>query len=66
MHISPSANLAGGVNVGDCSRVGIGASVREGIKLEQHTTVGAGAAIASDVSISTTTVGALASPLRTA
>ena len=49
MHMSPGANLAGEVTVGDCAWVGIGAVVKEGIRIGSDAVVGAGAAVVSDV-----------------
>lgn len=48
-HISPGARLAGGVQVGDHSWVGIGCCVKQGISIGNDVTVGAGAAVVSDL-----------------
>lgn len=45
VHISPGANIAGGVTIGSCSWLGIGCSVVEYIELAENTQVGAGAAV---------------------
>jgi sugar O-acyltransferase (sialic acid O-acetyltransferase NeuD family) len=49
VHISPGANLAGCVTIGERSWIGIGAAVREGIIIGQDAIVGAGAAVVSNV-----------------
>lgn len=49
VHISPGARLAGGVQVGSQSWVGIGASVRQLICIGQRTVVGAGSAVVCDI-----------------
>lgn len=49
VHVSPGARLAGGVRVGDLSWIGIGASVRQLLKIGERVTVGAGAVVVSDV-----------------
>lgn len=48
VHISPGAHLAGGVQVGDFSWIGIGASVRQLIRIGSNTVIGAGAAVVVD------------------
>lgn len=57
VHISPGARLAGGVNVGDLSWVGIGASVRQMVRIGAQVVVGAGAAVTTDVADALTVVG---------
>jgi len=49
VHISPGANLAGEVHVGEASWIGIGASVNEGISIGRHSIVAAGAVVTNDV-----------------
>lgn len=49
VHLSPGAHLGGGVTVGARSWVGIGASVREYKSLGADVTIGAGAAVVTDV-----------------
>jgi sugar O-acyltransferase (sialic acid O-acetyltransferase NeuD family) len=44
-HISPGVNIAGGVNVGPLSWLGIGSTVIECITIAENTQVGAGAVI---------------------
>lgn len=57
VHISPGAHLAGGVLIGDRSWVGIGASVRQLVKVGVAVTVGAGAAVVRDLPDGVTAVG---------
>lgn len=57
VHISPGARLAGGVSVGDFSWVGIGASVRQVVRIGARVVVGAGAAVTTDVADALTVVG---------
>lgn len=49
VHVSPGANLAGNVQVGQCAWIGIGSSVREGVTIGHESIVGTGAAVVSDV-----------------
>lgn len=57
VHISPSAALAGNVQVGEGSHIGIGASVIQGVKIGKWCTIGAGAVIIRDVADGATVVG---------
>lgn len=63
VHISPGARLAGGVHVGAQSWIGIGASVKQLVRIGQNVTVGAGAAVVADLSDDITAVGVPARPL---
>ncbi|HYU45137.1 MAG TPA: NeuD/PglB/VioB family sugar acetyltransferase [Terriglobales bacterium] len=56
-HISPGANLAGGVVVGGNTHVGIRASVIQGIRIGAGSIVGAGAVVIRDVPPGVTVVG---------
>lgn len=49
MHICPGASLAGGVEVGEGSMVGIGSTVIQGVKIGKWATIGAGTVIVEDV-----------------
>jgi sugar O-acyltransferase (sialic acid O-acetyltransferase NeuD family) len=49
VHVCPGAHLAGGVRAGECSSVGIGATVNQYLTLGAYVTIGAGAAVISDV-----------------
>jgi sugar O-acyltransferase (sialic acid O-acetyltransferase NeuD family) len=64
VHISPGARLAGGVQVGSQSWVGIGASVRQLIRIGQRVMVGAGSAVVSDVPDDVTVAGVPAKRMR--
>lgn len=64
VHVSPGARLGGTVRVGECSWVGIGAAVREGICIGARVKVGAGAAVVDDVADDATVVGVPARPLQ--
>jgi sugar O-acyltransferase (sialic acid O-acetyltransferase NeuD family) len=57
VHICPAAALAGRVEVGDGTFVGIGASVIQCLRLGAWATVGAGAVVVRDVEANTTVVG---------
>ncbi|MGV8842871.1 MAG: acetyltransferase [Pseudomonas sp.] len=57
VHISPGVRLAGGVYIGDLSWIGIGANVRQLIRIGSCVTVGAGAAVVSDIADDATVVG---------
>jgi sugar O-acyltransferase (sialic acid O-acetyltransferase NeuD family) len=56
-HICPGVNLAGQVSVGNCSWVGIGSSVKELIRIGCDVTIGAGAAVISDIPDGKTAIG---------
>ena len=56
-HLSPGVCLAGGVSIGYLSWVGIGASVKQQIKIGDKVTVGAGSVVISDIPDSQTVVG---------
>jgi len=49
VHISPNSALAGGVEIGEGSQIGIGASVIQGIKVGKWCVIGAGAVIINDI-----------------
>ncbi|KZR85772.1 putative acetyltransferase EpsM [Synechococcus sp. MIT S9504] len=57
VHICPGARLAGLVQVGSCSWIGIGASVIQQICIGDDVTVGAGAAVVRDLPDGVTAVG---------
>lgn len=64
VHISPGARLAGGVQVGDLSWIGIGASVRQLICIGQRVMVGAGSAVVGDIPDDVTVAGVPAKRMR--
>jgi len=57
VHVCPGSHLAGGVNVGECSWIGIGSAVNQYLTIGADVTVGAGAAVVSDVPSGRTVVG---------
>jgi sugar O-acyltransferase (sialic acid O-acetyltransferase NeuD family) len=64
VHVSPGAHLAGDVQVGKSSWLGIGCVVRQGIRIGDRVTVGAGAVVVADVPDGLTVVGVPARPLK--
>lgn len=64
VHISPGARLAGGVQVGDLSWIGIGASVRQLVCIGQRVMVGAGSAVVGDIPDDVTVAGVPAKRMR--
>ncbi len=63
-HVSPGAQLAGGVSVGDLAWIGIGASVIEGVTIGSGAVVGAGSTVICDVSAGSTVAGVPARPIE--
>jgi sugar O-acyltransferase (sialic acid O-acetyltransferase NeuD family) len=57
VHISPGARLAGAISVGDESWIGIGASIRQVLRIGSNVIVGAGAAVVCDISDNMTVTG---------
>ncbi len=49
VHISPNAALGGTVTVGECTHIGIGASVRNNIRICGDSIIGVGAVIVKDI-----------------
>ena len=49
VHISPKAALAGGVRVGCCSWIGMGATIIQNVEIEQNVVVGAGALVINNI-----------------
>jgi acetyltransferase-like isoleucine patch superfamily enzyme len=64
VHICPGVHLAGDVQVGELSWLGIGCTVRQGIRIGAGVTVGAGAVVIDDVPDGQTVVGVPARPLK--
>jgi acetyltransferase EpsM len=64
VHICPGAHIAGAVKVGKGVQVGIGASVIQGISIGEYTTIGAGAAVVSDIAGWVTAVGVPAKVIK--
>ena len=63
-HICPGVRLAGGVEVGSCSWVGVGTSVRQLVKIGSGVVIGAGAAVVSDIENGAIAVGVPARIVR--
>lgn len=57
VHVSPGANLAGVVTIGDTSWVGIGACVRQQITIGRNVMIGAGAVVVKSLPDGVTVVG---------
>lgn len=64
VHVCPGAHLAGDVQVGGASWLGIGCAVRQGIRIGAGVTVGAGAVVVADVPDGLTVVGVPARSLK--
>ena len=64
-HISPGANLAGEVTIGECAWIGIGSAIKEGVNVGRDVIVGAGSAVVSDVADGETIGGVPARRLKT-
>lgn len=64
VHISPGARLAGNVQVGARSWIGIGAVVHEGVRIGSDVVVGAGAAVIDDIPDNTRVGGVPAQALK--
>ena len=63
VHIAPGARLAGEVQVGTASMIGMGAIVIPRVRIGSHAVIGAGAVVLNDVADGTTVVGNPARPL---
>ncbi|MGJ7457466.1 acetyltransferase [Halomonas sp. RA08-2] len=63
VHICPGTNLAGLVDVGEASWIGIGASIKQVLRIGSNVTVGAGAVVLRDVADEQTVVGVPAKPI---
>jgi len=57
VHVSPGANIAGGVSVGRAAWIGIGSCVRQLVHIGEQAVVGAGAAVVNDVPDGVTVLG---------
>jgi sugar O-acyltransferase (sialic acid O-acetyltransferase NeuD family) len=57
VHVAPGVRLAGGVSVGECSWIGIGAVVKEYVTIGRWVMVGAGSTIIRDIPDGVTVVG---------
>ena len=63
VHVSPGVYLAGGVLVGDCSWIGIAASVKQCVSIGRNVTVGAGSVVLADLPDGVVAVGVPANVL---
>lgn len=57
VHISPRATLAGTVNVGKYTQIGVGATIRNNINITENVLVGAGAVVVKDITEEGTYIG---------
>ncbi len=57
VHVCPGAHLAGGISVGKCSWIGIGASVNQYLCIGDRVVVGAGSVVVSDIPDGVTVAG---------
>jgi sugar O-acyltransferase (sialic acid O-acetyltransferase NeuD family) len=64
VHVCPGAHVAGDVQVGSRSWLGIGCCVRQGTRIGEGVTIGAGAAVVGDVPDLATVVGVPAKELK--
>ena len=62
--IYPSANVSGMVCIGDCSEIGTGTQIRQGIRIGENTITGAGAVIVKNIDEAGTYVGVPAVRIR--
>jgi len=65
VHLSPGSNLGGDVTLSRCCWVGLGASVKQGIRIGADTIVGVGAAVVNDLPDNIIAVGIPAKQLST-
>lgn len=63
VHISPGANIAGGVSIGIRSWIGIGSSVKQMIRIGNDVIVGAGSVVIKDILDNLVVAGVPAKPL---
>lgn len=55
--VYPSVNISGNVSVGECTELGTGAQIIQGIKICAETTIGAGAVVVRDIDQAGTYIG---------
>ena len=56
-HIAPGVHISGSTHIGDLTMLGVGSCVKDGIVIGSNTTIGAGAAVISDIPADCTAVG---------
>lgn len=57
VHACPGVLLAGNVSVGECTWLGIGSVYKQGVRIDEHVMVGAGAVVVANVEAATTAIG---------
>lgn len=57
VHACPGVLLAGSVSVGECTWLGIGSVYKQGVRIDEHVMVGAGAVVVADIEAATTAIG---------
>ncbi len=62
VHVCPGVAISGDVVGGECAWFGVGASVRQGMRIGADAVIGAGAAVVKDVDAKTTVIGVPAKP----
>jgi len=62
VHISPGANLAGNIKVGEHSWLGIGCSIKQGLTIGCNVVVGVGAAVVTNIDDGSIAIGVPAKP----
>ena len=62
--INPGTNVSGKVRVSECSNLGTGSKVIQGICIGSGTTIGAGAAVINDIPPNCVAVGVPAKPIK--
>ena len=55
--IYPSVNVSGNVNIGECSEIGTGTSIIQGVSIASNTILGAGSTVVKNISASGLYVG---------
>lgn len=66
VHIAPGVNICGGVSVGSRSWIGVGASIRQDLKIGMNVIVGAGAVVVNNIGDDVTVIGNPAKPIKKA
>ena len=64
MHIAPGTRLAGSINVGECTFLGIGSAVIPGKTLGKYSTLGAGSTLIGDLPSHSVAVGTPAKVIK--
>jgi len=62
VHVSPGAHLAGNINIGEHSWLGIGCSIKQGLTIGCNVVVGVGAAVVTSIDDNCVAVGVPAKP----